>query len=505
MSAALGGEMSQEPGPRPRDGTPAQRGIRLRSRWDTIVVLAMACVIGYQLFLPPIVGLADNGDFERLMGRVGLQYTTEDREDRYFRYINTKFRVVEPWWNSGVISSQQLLLEVAMAANRVISKDGLFDLRVMGAVNAVCFLASVWLVLYASRPLPIASRAVLLGLVALIFTDVGYVAYFNSFYSEPSSLIFFALTLAASFFALTASRPSFWHLVFFSVAAALFIGARAHNSTLGWLLALWGARLFWRWSEPSWRRRALSAAAALIVFSCWHYTTRPAFIREAQLYNAVFSGILINSPSPEGDLSALGLDPRLARLANTNAFQPDSALKDDGFRSVFVEALGQTRIVWFYITRPGALLRVAGLQARDALLMRPPCCGNFLKESGYHPRAHSRAFAIWSNLRARWHVGLCTLVVFLILQLCAGLVALKRSANATSRLLAELFILLGVMAAVQYVAKFMGDGLLDTGRQLHLFNLLIDTCFLFAALWAANRFRGMLLAYVKWPTPRSEP
>lgn len=491
--------------PQPYENTPPLQEAIGRSRWDALVVLAMACAIGYQLFLPPVVGLANNGDFERLMGRVGLQYTVQGYEDKYFSYIITRFRVVEPWWNSGVISSQQLLLKIALVANRVLSKDGFLDLRVIGAVNAVFFLASVWLALYASRPFPIASRTVLLGLVALIFVDVGYVAYFNSIYSEPASLIFFILVLAASFFAIAALRPNLWHLALYSVAAALFISARAHNSTLGWLLALWGVRLFWRWPMPSWRLGVLATAAALAALSYWHYTTRPAFIREAQLYNAVFSGILVNSPSPGEDLSALGLDPRLAELANTNAFQPNSALKDDEFRRVFFGVVGQTRIVWFYITRPGAIVRAARLQARDALLTRPPCCGNFPKESGYRPRAQSRAFAVWSDLRTRWHVSLGILVSLFISQLGAGVVAVRRSASLTSRLLSELFIILGLMAVVQYVTKFVGDGLLDTGRQLHLFNVLIDTSFIIVVLWVVNRFRDVLLAYTKRPGRRPEP
>jgi hypothetical protein len=462
----------------------------------------MACAIGYQLLLPPIVGLADNGDFERLMGRVGLQYTVQGRGDRYFRYINGRFKVGEPWWDSGVISSQQLLLEVALAVNRVLSKDGFLDLRVIGAVNAVFFLGSVWLALHASRSLSIASRAVLLGLVALIFTDVGYVAYFNSIYSEPASLIFLVLALAASLLAITSLRPSLCLLAFYSAAAALFISARAHNSTLGWLLALWGVRLFWRWPKPSLRYWVLAAATALVAFSYWHYLATPTYIREASLYNAVFSGILRKSPSPEEDLSALGLDRRLAVLANTNAFQPGSPIRDSEFAGAFFGSVGQSSIVRFYVTHPGRLLRAAARQARYAFLTRPPGHGNFLKGSGYPPRARSQRFALWSNLKARCPANLGFLVGFFVVQLGAGVVVLRRSASVTSRLLAELFVVLGLMAAVQYVTKFMGDGHLDIGRQLHLFNVLIDVCIIFAALWTVNRFRDMFLAPDRGPGSR---
>lgn len=476
--------------PLPPSDTPIPRAPRPRIRWDAITVLLMACAIGYQLLLPPIIGLADNGDFERLMGRVGLQYTSEDREDRYFRYINARFKVVEPWWNSGVISSQQLLLEIALAANRVLSKDGFLDLRVIGAVNAGLFLGSLWLALHASRALSIAPRAVLLGLVALIFTDVGYVAYFNSIYTEPASLIFLVLSIAASLYAITSLRPSLLLLAFYSVAAALFISARAHNSTLGWLLALWGVRLFWRWPKPTWRFGVLAAASALVAFSYWYYLATPTYIREAYLYNAVFSGILRNSPSPEEDLSALGLDRRLAGLANTNAFQPASPIRDPVFADAFFGSVRQSSVFRFYLTHPGRLLLVATRQAGNAFLTRPRRLGNFLKESGFPPRAQSRQFAVWSDLKARCPVKPGVLVGFFVAQLGAGLVLLKRSAGGTPRLLTELFVTLGLMAGVQYVTKFMGDGQLDTGRQLHLFNVLFDVCLIFAVLWTVNRARA---------------
>jgi hypothetical protein len=37
-------------------------------RW---IVLAAALIVGYQLLCPPIVGLADQGDFKRVTGKFG--------------------------------------------------------------------------------------------------------------------------------------------------------------------------------------------------------------------------------------------------------------------------------------------------------------------------------------------------------------------------------------------------------------------------------------------------
>ena len=48
------------------------------------VVLVAAVLLSLQLLLPPIIGLANNGDFERVMGPVGLQCRTEDPAEKYF-------------------------------------------------------------------------------------------------------------------------------------------------------------------------------------------------------------------------------------------------------------------------------------------------------------------------------------------------------------------------------------------------------------------------------------
>ena len=51
------------------------------------MVAIIAAILVYQLFIPPSIGMADNGDFSRIMGAVGLEYTTSNRDDRHFNYF----------------------------------------------------------------------------------------------------------------------------------------------------------------------------------------------------------------------------------------------------------------------------------------------------------------------------------------------------------------------------------------------------------------------------------
>jgi len=74
----------------------------------------------------------------------------------------------------------------------------MFDVRALGAIHLALFLLGVWLLLRLSARLGLATRAVIALLLALVFCDVGYAAYFNSLYSEPGSFVFLFLALAAA-------------------------------------------------------------------------------------------------------------------------------------------------------------------------------------------------------------------------------------------------------------------------------------------------------------------
>ncbi len=51
---------------------------------------AAASLLAWQLLVPPIVGLADNGDYVKVMRPAGLAYV-EQAPERYFRWAPAKF------------------------------------------------------------------------------------------------------------------------------------------------------------------------------------------------------------------------------------------------------------------------------------------------------------------------------------------------------------------------------------------------------------------------------
>lgn len=164
-----------------------------KSNLRRAILAVAAFIVGYQCLTRPVTGIADNGDFFRLTALFGLQHSAVTADDQYFKYVDPIY-VFNPQVHLPAqfryISSETLMTGLAVGLSRLTSKTGTFDIRVQGFVHSIFFLAAVWLLLRL-RGLEIRGKTLAAaGLGLVMLTDVGYVAYFNSFYCETASFLF---------------------------------------------------------------------------------------------------------------------------------------------------------------------------------------------------------------------------------------------------------------------------------------------------------------------------
>jgi hypothetical protein len=157
--------------------------------------------------------------------------------------------------------------------------------------------------------------------------------------------------------------------------------------------------------------------------------------------------------------------------------------------------------MWFYATHPGRLLAVLARGARLARHIHPLGQGNFTADSGRPPRARSQSFAHWSRFRSSWPREPWFLLGLFAAGLGGAIAQVVRAGSRVHRQLAGLSLLLVLMAAGQYLVKFVGNGLLDTVKQLFLFNVLTDLCLVAGVLWVAHGV-GTFVGYRWTPAPR---
>jgi hypothetical protein len=466
-----------------------------------IVLLTVALTV--QLLVEPIAGMANNGDFERLMSAVGLRSLAATPHDHYFAFVEPRYGLDggERW--SGYVSSEVPLVALAAGLARAVGARTM-DIRVLGAVNATALLLAVAALLAASRRRPGPVRWVIAGFVVVVASDVGYVAYLDSLYSEPASLVFFVLTLALALVTALGAWPRWSRgglAVSFFAAAALLVTAKIQNFALAVPLAALGAWLFRpvATGDRGTPRRALSvglALALLLLGAGYQRFGQHRWLVDANLYNALFHDLLPLSDDPGRDLAELGLDPSFAALRGTTSGENQWRITDPAFRAAVLDRIGVWRVVAFELRHPAHLARMARVAAAEAFRFRPSNLGTFAREAGRPPGARTASFAHWSAVKGALARGGAPLfgAFFLVNVVVLAVKALRFDRSRAERDVTAIHACLLVMAPLQFATVTAGAGLLDAVKQLFLFNALCDACL------------GLLLAYaaVRLTRPRPE-
>lgn len=506
----------------------------MMNRWlkpQTLIVAAGGVIAIMLLFLKPFIGVADNGDFERIMNTVGLNYYVQGEayEDRFFSFSHSRFALDE--WFRGFYPTSQLFVLLLPRLLGGLINGTYFDIRLLGAVYALLLLAAVWLLVklygetqaggHASGRLGISGyggyraggfggsgwsrregfsvRGLLLGAALLfVFFDIGYLAYFNSLFGEPVSMIFMLLTFAFGL-KLAAREEAGSGLLVLLFVAALFLGsAKIQNAPLGLAFALIFLRfaaLGKREGDGRFRRLALGFAAALALASTLLYAFAPKELKHINLYQTVFFGILNESPDVRGDLQDLGLPEHLEVLAGTNYFQSGTAIpqNDPSLQSDFYDRVSHKDVLFFYLSHPSRLIAGMEYAAENAMMIRPYYLGSFEKAEGKPPGALSFQYSGWSEFKKNaLPNSLLFLTLFYVLYYAVALFHYFRTADMRRRIAIELYMLIGLIGIFSFMVPILGDGRADIGKHLFMFNVSFDMMLIVMFGWLLNRAAGLL-------------
>jgi hypothetical protein len=439
---------------------------------------AAAVVIG-TLMIPPIVGLADNGDFDRIGLPAGLRPMSLRPEDRFNGWMQPRFAYAPRTSEASALrSSESLLVEAAVATSEWVSRAPAFDIRFLGAVHAVLLLAALGLLVSAAGALSAGAQAAAAALAVFFFTDVGYLAPLQSLYTQSASLLFLLLTAGIAAQALARGRLGGLWLPAYFLGAALFVCSKPQESIQAVLLAPLGVRLAWGASGRS-RVVAVFLAAALIALGWRFYRSAQASSGWVTRYNVLFMELLPSSPDPRRDLEELGLDPGLARHSGVSAWVPESPARFPEVRAHLDPRSGKTSPRMLFLRHPERLLPVLGKYLNVSYALQPRDLGHFARESG--APALARARGAWSSLR-RHLSGVPWLVVFLGGTLAAAAWSRFR-AGPRGRLACESLAVLVAMASGAFLVAALGDAGIEPPRHLFAFQAMCDLILIADVVW----------------------
>ena len=454
-----------------------------RLRPDRAEGLALLLVVAFAFTLivyPPMVGLADNGDFFRLMHWGKFEYLPQAAEDRYVGWINREFQITKNPFLSwkGYPSSEAIFVKASSILAILWPGSHRFDLRLLGLIHTIGFGAGCWLLLRGWRVGARLNPLVLFAGLIFVFCDIGYLVYFHSFYGEPASLIFLFALIGTGLLMTFDDLPPRWLVLLFFSAAMLFVVAKPQNLVFTLPLALFATRL-----AESHRRIALGAIALMVLICAGIYLAIPSAMKDANLYNSTFNGLLKWASAPDTALRQLGLDERLATLSGSNYFMRDLPIdtRSEEFRAAFYSRMSPFKVAGYYIRHPAALGRAMSTSAENAYTLQPSPFGNFEKSAGYPFREKATRWTTWSGIKQRHAPRSLWFTTGYLLLLGVSIGAAWWKQKGHIRRLSEFYALLWLMMIISFVTPVLGDGESDIEKHLFLYNVFFDLSLLLLA------------------------
>jgi len=402
----------------------------VRTSVTRLWLLVFLIPVAWQLWLAPITGLADNGDFAKVIGRFALSPVDPGPQPTFHffhRYWQSNRAAAwqSPYWGIEVWLAK---LAVTVAGTQP------FDIIWLGLLHTAIFMGSAWLMI---------RKQLAPNLFAVIaFTDAAYVTYFHSFYFDTASILFLLLLFASWL----AKQP-----IPLAIAGTCFALAKAPHAPLAVLL---GLILL---AEKN--RRFLPAALALLAGGGYMLSQTKDEYKATAYYNLAFFKLAQKDPQA---LDALKIRAEDRHLVGTHAFMPDSPAQNTEWLKSFYPAGGYGNALRYYLTHPSVTAEVLWADlSTEATQIRAVNLGNYERSTGKRYCTLSTSFGwysqlkSWLFLRAPWHI-------FIVIGVAAWRVGNRP-------------ILWAVLAAMgyEYGIASLADAC-ETYRHLLLFHLATD-------------------------------
>ena len=438
-------------------------------RYTTLAVVAALLI--YMVLLWPPLGMANNGDFGRLIWTYGMEAENRGQADEFYNYVNLRYRFTRErlgFFES--FSSEHITILPALFLHLLFGKDGWFDIRMMGIVHAATLLGAFALFLPLIEDWGQRRRILGAAVAIFIFCDLYYVQLCNSFYSDAGAVFYMLLFCAAvARLALRNTHPRL-HSALAIGAGTMLAASKGQHAPLGLFViaVLWLLR-----DRVPWRAGTALVALGMAVAL---FTTPRSYAATA-FYNVLFYGILPQAENPEVTIQEFGLDPALLRYKGTHAYSADSGMRDEVVKQAVMQKASMGRITVYYMAHPLVAAEHVRRAMRDTSEQRSIGFANLPKMPHLRVRWTSHAFSFWSDAkrfvfyRKAWpYFAWCLLLI------AAGICA-AWPAEVPRRLV----LILGAASLTALAIGSLAD-VLDGIRHLTIFTTMGDVMLLIALL-----------------------
>ncbi|WP_088810363.1 MULTISPECIES: hypothetical protein [Listeria] len=434
------------------------------------------------LFVPPYIGLADNGDFFRVFSSNNMYVDSVQHSATQFGYFVKDYPIYEYFneQNTAFFSSQSVFIQAALFVNNFFL-DGVFDIRFLAVIYLLFLVVAIYLLVEGITVKMQDWRGYMVAIFAvLIFGDTAYLAYFNSFFGEGLMMIAM-LYIAASLLLMYQNRYNdYWMLGLFFVSSIVLITTKQQNAPVAIVIGVLGLLLLFIKKNKAFKVWVASALGVIVLTGVLMYAFIPETFVTINKYQTMTRGVILDSENPEKDLREMGINEQFALLKGTTYFQKykmvetDSAFMEDHFYSHF----GFVPVLKFYVGHPDALLKMLNLSAEHAFTIRPLEMGNYEESAGKPFGAKTGFFTLYSTVKHNASPSAFGMIVLWAVAVTSGysrgIIQKWHLGDFRGMLRLDLVLILVGTSFSVLLTTIVGDGEADLAKHEFLFNVCFD-------------------------------
>jgi len=382
---------------------------RMRHRYNPrtmafVAIVAIALLMITILFIPPYLGLSNDGSFDSVLLDCGLRRIEPDDVSVYFNYYETTY-VIEPATGAMPGTTSPVLrvfIRIAVWIDTLFTGDYLFDVR---------FLAAIYMIIYLAVLYPFAAGVlgrlryyseglVITVLFVFVFADVTLITRLASLYTYPLELIACLAMIDMSFIIPYKDSRGLAPVLLLLITAIMMLTNR-YFAFFGIVMSV-GYWAMMTVRKDIIHRIVYSVFAFLLciftVFAGAHLLSTQSLNSK---YNQMTRGVLFRAENPENALRHFGIEPRYTVLTETYADQqfplvfPDSGLLDEGF----FDQYNTGDIMLYYLYHPVDLVGLLNQGVHKAFITRSDYSGYFEKSEGRPEHAKTAFMTLWSTFK----------------------------------------------------------------------------------------------------------
>lgn len=371
----------------------------------TAAIAALFMII--MLFVPNYLGVADDGSVQKIMNSAGVYYLQSDISDTYNNYfIKTYSNVLSGYQQKEDYGGSHVaIVKVAVWLDNVITRDKFFDIRFLALIYGIFYVPAIYLLIkQGCMRAKTFSEGIAIGAVGLVmFSDVAYITYFNSFYPEAVWFIslMYCIGAAVSFQENRKFSQDIISLFLILISGVVLITSRRYCALLGIVLVVYCIKLLFVRKDWKWGLICVLTSLFLSVVSIGGIMNISEDFNETSKFHAMTRGVLFGSENPAKTLEEFNIAPSYEMLTDVSSYDylPLVQANDPILKEGFLDQYTTLDVGMYYLRHPGKFLGMMDVAIKSCFGIRRDYCGNYEKSVGLPGRARSIFWSMWSTFK----------------------------------------------------------------------------------------------------------